>query len=121
MKIMNDTTSWGLTGIGAAGTLAVVFSLASLPKPLDHDVLNDNAVETLADIENVETKVGQQVPMSYEGSEFEILLQGVSKHITADKAPETCYDYRISRDGETLVTASGFLSVEEDRYGCVID
>jgi hypothetical protein len=117
----SDRLAWGLSGIGVAGVLTILFAVASLPKPPDNEVLNESAINTLSVIDNVEAMVGQDVPMTYDGAEYLILLDGVSKHITANKAPETCYDFRISQDGVTLGVASRFIAVEEDRHGCTID
>ena len=109
---------WGATCAGAAGALAIIFTLAALPKPLDNEILNETAIETLARIDNIEAMVGQQVPMSYDGSEYQIYIQGVSNHTEVNKTPETCYDYRIiNSEGITLGIAD-FITVKNDRYGC---
>jgi len=91
-----------------------------LPKPPDNEALNKAAIDALALDDDIESKVGQHIPMSYEGTEYEILLQGVSKHTEVNKAAKTCYDYNISRDGVTLGVAD-FIRVETDRHGCTID
>ena len=111
---------WGATCAGAAGALALIFTLASFPKQADIEVLNETALETLALVNDVESQVGQNISMFYEGSEYQIFLQGVSKHTEVSKDAKTCYDYYISRDGEKL-GAANFISVDYDQYGCTID
>ncbi len=111
---------WGATCAGAAGALAIIFAVATLPKPPDIEVLNETAIETLALVDDIESQVGQNISMSYKGSEYQIFLQGVSKHTEVNKAAKTCYDYNISRDGEMLGVAN-FITVGYDHYGCTIN
>ena len=111
---------WGATCAGAAGALAIIFTLASFPKQPDIEVLNETAIETLALVDDIQSQVGQNISMSYKGAEYQIFLQGVSKHTEVNKAAKTCYDYNISRDG-VMIGTPNFMSVENDQYGCTID
>lgn len=75
MNKERDGYLWGLTGIGAAGTLTILFSVASFPEQPDTDAINENAIETLALIDDVATMVGQNVPMSYDGGNIKFLYR----------------------------------------------
>ena len=120
MNNKKNDNSWGVVCAGAAGTLAIVFALTTLPKQPDVEVLIETAVVTLGLVDDVKSKVGQNIPMLYEGSEYQIFLKGISKHTEVNKPAKTCYDYNISQDGVMLGVAN-FITVGYDQYGCTID
>lgn len=119
MTKKNDRMVWGLTGIGVAGTLAVIFTLADL-KQDEIDAINEHAVETLSELDDAESKIGQYVPMSYEGADYQIFLRGVNTHSETSQDVNTCYDFSLNQDGETI-TVAGFMTNESYRNVCTID
>ena len=110
---------WALTGLGAAGALTIGFMAA---KPLHEQsvAMNEQAVEVLQQLDNVQDKIGEYIPMSYEGEDYHIYLRGIANRVDDNNTSVTCYDFSINLQGET-VTVINFASNESFRHECAPD
>lgn len=119
MTRQHDKKAWALTGLGAASALTVCFIAAdALHK--ESVAMNEQAVDVLHHLDNVQDKIGEYIPMSYEGEDYHIYLRGINHHVDDNDDSVTCYDFSINLQGET-VTVINFASNESFRHECAPD